>query len=112
MPARRRCCRAKDSLAASASILAAESDHAGSLRTLLAMFGQQAVFNAISAVRAHLGNGKEAGLSIPNFNYNIALVDSDGLIYRRTSAEVLNIVYNGVPTGGGFFPNQANGTIR
>jgi len=48
---------------------------------------------------------------IPNFNCNIAPVDSDGLIYRRTSAKVLNIVYNGVPTGG-FFPNRANGTIR
>ncbi len=104
--------QSKDNLAASASILAAESYHAGSLRTLLATFGQQGVFNAISAVRARLGNGKEAGLSIPNFNYNIAPVDSDGLIYRRTSAEVLNIVYNGVPTGGGFFPSRANGTIR
>ncbi len=104
--------QSKDNLAASASILAAESYHAGSLRTLLAMFGQQTVFNAISAVRARLGNGKEAGLSIPNFNYNIAPVDSDGLIYRRTSAEVLNIVYNGVPTGGGFLPDRANGTIR
>ena len=104
--------QSKDNLAASASILAAESHHAGSLRTLLAMFGQQAVFNAISAVRARLGSGKEAGRSIPNFNYNIAPVDFDGLIYRRTSAEVLNIVCNGMPTGGGFFPSRANGTIR
>ena len=102
----------KDNLAASASILAAESYHAGSLRTLLGMFGQQATFNAISAVRARLGNGKDAGLSIPNFPYNIAPVDSDGLIYRRNAVEVLNIVYNGIPNGGGFFPNRANGTIR
>ena len=104
--------QSKDNLAASASILAAEAYHAGSLRTLLAMFGEQATFNAISAVRARLGNGKEAGLSIPNFNYNIAPVDTDGLIYRRTSAEVLNIVYSGVPTGGGFFPDRVNGAIR
>lgn len=104
--------QSKDNLDAAASILAAEAYHAGSLRTLLAMFGQQTVFNAISAVRARLGNGKEAGLSIPNVNYNIAPVDSSGLVYRRTAAEVLNIVYNGVPTGGGFFPNRANGTIR
>ncbi len=102
----------KDNLDAAASILAAEAYHAGSLRTLLAMFGQQNMFNAISAVRARLGNGKEAGLSIPNFNYNIAPVDSDGLVYRRTAAEVLGIVYNGVPTGGGFLPDRANGTIR
>jgi len=102
----------KDNLDASASILAAEAYHAGSLRTLLAMVGQQNVFNAISAVRARLGNGKEAGLSIPKFNYNIAPVNSDGLVYRRTAAEVLNIVYNGVPTGGGFFPDRVSGTIR
>ncbi len=104
--------QSKDNLDAAAGILAAEAYHAGSLRTLLAMFGQQNVFNAISAVRARLGNGKDAGLSIPNFNYNIAPVDSDGLVYRRTAAEVLNIVYNGRPTGGGFLPDRANGTIR
>ncbi len=104
--------QSKDNLDAAASILAAEAYHAGSLRTLLSAVGQQGVFNAISAVRARLGNGKEAGLSIPNFNYNIAPVDSDGLVYRRTAAEVLGIVYNGVPNGGGFFPNRANGTIR
>ncbi len=104
--------QSKDNLDAAASILAAESYHAGALRTLLSTFGQQNVFNAISAVRAKLGNGKEQGLSIPNFNYNIAPVDSDGLVYRRTAAEVLGIVYNGVPSGGGFFPDRANGTIR
>ncbi len=104
--------QSKDNLDAAASILAAEAYHAGALRTLLSTFGQQNVFNAISAVRARLGNGKEAGLSIPNFNYNIAPVDSDGLVYRRTAGEVLGIVYNGVPTGGGFFPDRTNGTIR
>ena len=70
------------------------------------------MFNAISAVRARLGNGKDEGLSIPNIPDNIAPVDSDGLVYRRTAAEVLGIVYNGIPSGGGFFPNRANGTIR
>ena len=104
--------QSKDNLDAAASILAAESYHAGSLRTLLCQFGQQNVFNAISAVRARLGNGKDAGLSIPNFPDNIAPVDTDGLVYRRTAGEVLGIVYNGVPSGGGFFPNRANGTIR
>ncbi len=104
--------QSKDNLDAAASILAAEAYHAGALRTLLSTFGQQNVFNAISAVRARLGNGKEQGLSIPNFQYNIAPVDGDGLVYRRTAAEVLGIVYNGVPTGGGFLPDRANGTIR
>ena len=104
--------QSKDNLDAAASILAAEAYHAGSLRTLLCSFGQQNVFNAISAVRAKLGNGKEQGLSIPNFPDNIAPVDGDGLVYRRTAAEVLGIVYNGIPSGGGFFPDRANGTIR
>ncbi len=104
--------QSKDNLDAAASILAAEAYHAGSLRTLLAIFGQQDRFNAISAVRARLGGGKEQGLSIPNVRYNIAPVDGDGLVYRRTAAEVLGVVYNGRPTGGGFLPNQANGTIR
>jgi len=102
----------KYNLDASASILSAESYHAGALRTLLAMFGQQNIFNATSNVPARLGNGKDAELSVPNIRYNIAPVDSDGLIYRRTAAEVLNIVYSGVPTGGGFLPDRANGTIR
>ena len=104
--------QSKDNLDAAASILAAEAYHAGSLRTLLCSFGQQNVFNAISAVRAKLGNGKEQGLSIPNFADNIAPVDGDGLVYRRTAGEVLGIVYNGISSGGGFFPNRANGTIR
>ena len=104
--------QSKDNLDAAASILAAEAYHAGSLRTLLCLFGQQNVFNAISAVRARLGNGKDQGLSIPNFPDNIAPVDGDGLVYRRTAGEVLGIVYNGVPSGGGFFPDRANGTIR
>jgi len=104
--------QSKDNLDAAASILAAEAYHAGSLRTLLCTFGQQNVFNAISAVRAKLGNGKEQGLSIPNFQDNIAPVDGDGLVYRRTAGEVLGIVYNGVASGGGFFPDRANGTIR
>ncbi len=104
--------QSKDNLDAAAGILAAEAYHAGSLRTALAMLGQQGRFNAISAVRARLGNGKDQGLSIPNVKYNIAPVDSDGLVYRRTAAEVLGVVYNGVPNGGGFLPDRANGTIR
>ena len=104
--------QSKDNLDAAASILAAESYHAGALRTLLAMFGQQNAVNAISAVRARVGGGKDQGLSLPNLNYNIAPVDTDGFVYRRTAAEVLGVVYNGVRTGGGFLPNQANGAIR
>jgi len=97
---------------AAAGLLATEAYHAGAIRFTLDLFNQQIAGNAISTVRARLSNGKDSGLSLANVPYNIANVDSDGLTFRRTSAEVLNVVYNGVSTGGGFLPNRANGTIR
>jgi hypothetical protein len=102
----------RDNVDAAAGLLATEAYHAGAIRFTLGLFNQQAAGNAISAVRARLSNGKDAGLSVGNVNYNIANVDSDGLTFRRTADEVLNVVYNGVRTGGGFLPNRANGTIR
>ncbi len=102
----------KDYLSAAASILAIEAYHSGTVRTVLASLGQQAAANAISAVRASAGNGKEQGLSHGNLIIDTSPSDSDSLAYRRTTTEVLNIVYNGRSTGGGFLPNQANGTIR
>ncbi len=102
----------KDYLSAAASILAIEAYHAGTVRTVLGALGQQAAANAISAVRASAGNGKEQPLSLANLAVNTSPADSDSLAYRRTTTEVLNIVYNGRSTGGGFLPNQANGTIR
>ncbi len=102
----------KDYLAAAASILAIEAYHAGTVRTVLGSLGQQAAANAISAVRASAGNGKEQPLSLANLSINTSPADSDSLAFRRTTTEVLNIVYNGRSTGGGFLPNQANGTIR
>jgi hypothetical protein len=97
---------------AAAGLLATEAYHAGAIRFTLDLFNQQIAGNAISTVRAGLSNGKDSGLSLANVPFNIANVDSDGLTFRRTSAEVLNVVYNGVSTGGGFLPNRANGTIR
>jgi len=76
------------------------------------MLGQQGRFNAISAVRARLGDDKDQELPIPNVKYNIVPVDSDGLVYRRIGAEVLGVVYNGIPNAGGFLPDRANGAIR
>ncbi len=104
--------QSKDALNAAASILAIEAYHAGTVRTVLGSLGQQAAANAISAVRASAGNGKEQPLSLANLSINTSPSDSDSLAYRRTTTEVLNIVYNGRSTGGGFLPNQANGTIR
>ena len=39
-------------------------------------------------------------------------VGKDGLVYRRTAAEVLGVVYNGILNGNGLFPDRANGAIR
>ena len=102
----------KDYLSAAASILAVEAYHAGTVRAVLGSLGQQAAANAISAVRASVGNGKEQGLSVGNLLIDTSPADTDSLAFRRSAPEVLNIVYNGRSTGGGFLPNQANGTIR
>ena len=99
-------------VSAAASILAIEAYHGGAIRTALAMLGQQAAANAISAVRAKAGGGNEQGLSVGNLTINISPSDTDSLAFRRTTTQVLGVVYNGRPTGGGFFPNQVNGTIR
>jgi hypothetical protein len=102
----------KDYLSAAASILAIEAYHSGTVRTVLGALGQQKAADAISAVRAKLGNGKEQGLTVGNLRFNTSPSDSDSLAFRRTTTEVLNIVYAGRTTGGGFLPDRANGTIR
>ncbi len=102
----------KDYLEAAAGILSVEAYHAGSIRTLLANIGAGAAANAISAVRASLGNGKEQGIIIPGLAYNAVAADSASLAFRRSTTEVLNIVYAGKAGGGGFTPAGFNGTIR
>lgn len=96
----------------SASILAAEALHDGAIRLLLGQFSQQTAANAITVVRAKLGGPFEQGLSIPNLPINVAPTDTDGLVFRRQPIQILSILYNGIRAGGGFLPNQANGTIR
>ena len=99
-------------ISSSASILAAEALHDGAIRLLLGQFNQQTAANAITVVRAKLGGPYEQGLSIANLPINVAPTDSDGLVFRRQPIQVLSILYNGIRAGGGFLPNQANGTIR
>ena len=102
----------KDYLEAAAGILAVEAYHAGSIRTLLANIGAGVAVNAISAARASLGNGKEQGIVVPGNSYNAVATDTNALAFRRTTSEVLNIVYSGGAAGNfGFFPLRVNGTI-
>ena len=103
----------KTYLQAAASILAIEAYHAGSIRTLLANIGAGAAGNAISALRAKLGGGNEQGITIPGLNYNAVAADTESLAFRRTTTQVLSIVYgNLTPTPGLFFPAGLNGLIR
>ena len=102
----------KTYLQAAASILAIEAYHAGSIRTLLANIGAGVAANAISNLRGQLGGGMEQGILIPGLSYNAVAADVESLAFRRTTAQVLSIVY-GQPTGSGlFFPNGLNGLIR
>lgn len=99
-------------LQAAASILAVEAYHAGSIRTLLANIGAGVAANAITALRASAGGGMEQGITIPGLNFNAVAADQQSLAFRRTTTQVLNIVYlGGASANFGFFPNKLNGNI-
>lgn len=107
-----------DYLEAAAGILAVEAYHSGAIRTLLADIGAGVAFDAISDLRGALSaqvvpNGEaEQRMLIPGNDYNFVANDSNGLAFRRTTAQVLNIVYGGGAASGYlFFPNKLNGAI-
>ena len=102
----------KTVLQAAASILAIEAYHAGSIRTLLANIGAGVAANAISKLRGQLGGGMEQGILIPGLSYNAVAADVESLAFRRTTAQVLPIVYGGPSGPGLFFPAGLNGKIR
>ncbi len=103
----------KGYLQAASGILAIEAYHSGSIRTLLAGMGAGQTANAISAVRATAGGGKEQGIIVPGNNFNAVASDSNSLAFARTTNQVLNIVYaGGGAAAGGFFPVGVNGTIQ
>ena len=102
-----------NNLEAAGAILATEAYHGGAIRTLLANIGAGQAANAISALRASLSGGNnDQGIIIPGESYNFASSDSNGLVFRRTFAQVLNIVYGGGAASNYlFFPNRMNGLI-
>lgn len=112
-------------LEAAAGILAVEAYHAALVRTTLYAKGLTTpslidATEAISNARDSLDGGTDidqgirangSGLTTTS---NIAPLDADGLAYSRSAAQTLNIVYlnKAAVTGGGFFPNGVNGTLR
>ena len=105
-----------------ASILAVEAYHAATIRTLLSILGGGTATDAISNLRSLLSSGAAPG-TVQGDDYGtfdttanvvvVAPLDSNALTYRRSTTQVLNIVY-GSPsaTPGLFFPSGLNGTIR
>jgi hypothetical protein len=108
----------KNYLTAAAGILATEAYHSGAIRALLSDIGAGVATNAISALRATLsGVQDDQGtlLEVPGYTnaYNFVTNDTNGLTFRRTTSQVLNIVYGGGAPGVGglFFPKGLNGRI-
>lgn len=114
----------KTYLEAAAGILAAEAYHAGLVRTVLYRKGLdtpalRTSADKISDARDSLdGTGTDKdfdqGISPVNDASNLVPTDSNGIVYSRTTGQVLNIVFlkNTAVTQGGFFPSGVNGTIR
>ena len=102
-----------DYLEAAAGILAVEAYHSGAVRSLLANIGAGVAFGKISNLRKTLsGANDDQGILIPGNSYNFVPNDSNSLAFRRTTTQVLNIVYGGgAPSGNLFFPNKLNGNI-
>ena len=108
-------------LQAAAGILASEAYHAGSIRTFLyqqknvvaaAGLTVEQIVNAISALRAKVGGGKDKGLT-ENGMAVLVPDDASGGAYGRTTREILNIVYLAPDASrGGFFPQGLNGAIK
>ena len=122
-------------LDAAAGILAVEAYHAAIVRTALYSRGVAApslrtAADAISDIRdvvdgapaidlnRGIGPDDDQGISPVTISggtgSNIAPLNANGLAYSRSAAQTLNVVYlsRSSVTGGGFFPNGVNGTIR
>lgn len=115
----------KTFLEAAAGILAVEAYHASLVRTTLYAKGMQTpslidASVAISDARdsldgpADLDQGLAPRRQSGGVASNIVPLDQNGIAFSRSAGQVLNIVYLNrmAVTGGGFFPNGVNGTLR
>jgi hypothetical protein len=113
-------------LEASAGILAVEAYHSGLLRTLLYRRGLDtaSIFTKVQQISdaRDLLDGTDdldQGLTpdqgrTDSEASNIVPTDQNGIVFGRTTGQVLNIAYlnRASATQGGFFPAGVNGTIR
>lgn len=102
----------KKVLSAAAGILGTEAYHAGNIRAQIYHLGGEAVAAAqkISDLRDALDGATDddQGVTLDG-NANIVPTDSNGLVFARTAAQVLSIVYFAPNVNhGGFFPNGIN----
>jgi hypothetical protein len=104
-------------LSYAASILAVEAYHSGAIRANLYNIGGGAPVQAISNLRGALSlaaggfSGDSGILKSDGTDIQLVPVDSQAQTYRRTTTQVLNIVYGGGTNGGLFLPNKMNGLI-
>lgn len=103
-------------LEAAAGILAVEAYHAGIVRTLLYQLGAttRAAAQAVSDLRDAVDGPTDLdqGVTRGNNIANLVPTDANGIAFSRSTQQVLNIVYLGGPTPGGFFPAGLNGSIK
>ncbi|MEO6875900.1 MAG: ferritin-like domain-containing protein [Opitutaceae bacterium] len=106
----------KNYLEAAAGILGTEAYHASLVRTVLYSLGSatQAAAQKISDLRDAVDGPTDDDQGIVlDGHANIVPTDQNGIVYSRTTQQVLNIVYlNAAGTPGGFFPAGLNGAIH
>lgn len=105
-------------LSFAASVLAVEAYHAGAIRANLYNIGGGKAVQAISNLRGALSAGAggaagDAGIMKSNgVDIQLVPVDDQAQTFRRTTTQVLAIVYGGGAASGNlFFPNKMNGLI-
>ncbi len=103
-------------LIAAAGIQGTEAYHGSFLRTTLLLRGQTNPSlidsaNKIAAYRASISSGHDAGITSSSGTAQIVPTDANALTFARSFAEVINILYGGQTTPGGFFPSGLNGLI-
>ncbi len=105
----------KTYLEAAAGILAVEAYHAGIVRTTIYGKGLDPQAGKISVARDSLDGPADLDQQVTRKSKpNLVPTDANGIVFSRTTAQVLNIVYLTPKkvTKGGFFPAGVNGTIN